>query len=150
MIQYSTDDGSAPYSVVIADLNNDHHLDIVVANSGTDNIAIFFGYSNGTFSSKVKYLTGASSRPYTVSIDDFNNDNILDMAIANSGTSNLLLLYGNGNGTFVNDTSYPFGFNYNPYSVATGDFNQDNSKDFVIACYSTNHIETIIKNCVYN
>jgi streptogramin lyase len=139
--------GSAPYSIAVDDFNNDHHLDIVVADSGTDTITILFGYGNGTFAIGRIYSTGAQSCPYTVTIGDFNNDNISDIAVANSGTSNIFLLYGYGNGTFGNETSYSLGYNYQPYAVAVHDLTQDNWMNIVIACYGTDHVETLIKMC---
>jgi hypothetical protein len=147
IMTYSTGTNSAPYSVALADFDNDHHLDIVVTNSGTDNIAIFLGHGNGTFENGTTYSTGDRSLPYTVVVSDFNNDNISDIAIANSGTSNIFLLYGYGNGTFGNETSYPFGYGYNPYSIAITDLNNDGWMDIVIACYNTDHIETLVKMC---
>ena len=147
IMTYPTGIGSAPYSVAVADFNNDTHLDIVVTNSETDNIAILLGYGNGTFAIGVTYSTGARSRPYTVAIGDFNNDNISDIAVANSGTNNIFLLYGYGNGTFGNETSYSLGYGYLPYSIAVKDLNQDNWMDIVIACYGTDHVETLIKMC---
>src|SRR5439155_23592647 len=123
------------------------YLDIIVTNSGTDSITIFLGYGDGTFAVGMTYSTGTRSRPYTVTISDFNNDKRLDIALANSGTSNIFLLYGNGNGTFGNETSYSLGYGYHPYSIAVKDLNQDNLMDIVIACYDTNHIETLIQVC---
>ncbi|CAF2734521.1 unnamed protein product [Rotaria sp. Silwood2] len=147
MRTYSTGTGSAPYSVAIGDFNNDHQPDIVVTNSEIDNIAILFGYGNGTFASGVTYSTGSRSHPYTATIGDFNNDNILDIAVANSGTNNIFLLYGYGNGTFGNITSYPLGYGKRPYSIVAKDLNQDSWLDIVIACYTTDHVETLIKSC---
>ncbi|CAF0744124.1 unnamed protein product [Rotaria sp. Silwood1] len=144
---YSTGVGSAPYSVSVADFNNDNQLDIVVTNSETDNIAILFGYGNGSFVIGETYSTGALSRPCAVAVSDLNNDNILDIVIANSGTNNILLLYGYGNGLFGNETSYALGYGYRPSSVAVKDLNQDSWMDIVIACYGTNHVETLIKMC---
>ncbi|CAF2835608.1 unnamed protein product [Rotaria sp. Silwood2] len=146
-IAYSTGVGSAPYSVSLADFNNDNQIDIVVTNSETDNIAILLGYGNGTFVIEATYSTGARSRPYTIVVSDFNNDNIPDIAIANSGTNNIFLLYGYGNGYFGNETSYALGYGYRPYSIAIKDLNQDSWVDIVIACYGTDHVETLIKMC---
>ena len=53
MISYSTGAGSAPYSVAIADFNNDNRSDIVVTNSETNNVATFLGHGNGTFANPV-------------------------------------------------------------------------------------------------
>ena len=69
---YSTGFVSNPSSVAIDDLNNDHYLDIVVANSGTSYIEIFFGDKDGDFSREVSYSMGLNSHPSFVGIDDVN------------------------------------------------------------------------------
>jgi hypothetical protein len=147
MITYNTGTGSAPYSVAIADFNNDSQLDIVYSNSEMDNIGILLGFGYGTFAMGRTYSTGDRSRPYTVAIGDFDNNNISDIVVTNSGTSKIFILYGSGNGTFENGTSYAFGYGYHPYSIAVADLNQDNWMDIVIACYDANHVETLIKMC---
>ena len=76
-----------------------------------------------------------------------NNDHIWDIAVANSGTSNLFLIYGYGNGTFGNEVSYYFGYGYHPYSIAVTDLNGDGWMDVVVACYDTDHIESFIQMC---
>jgi hypothetical protein len=147
MITYSTGINSAPYSVVIADFNNDNQSDVIVTNSNSDNVTIFLGFGNGTFAIGSMYSTGAGSQPYGVAIGDLNNDSISDIVIANSGTNIILVFYGYGNGTFGNETSYQLGYEYFPYAVAITDLNQDNLMDIVIACYGTDHIETLVKMC---
>ena len=76
--------GSAPCSVAMGDFNKDIYLDIVVTYSGTDNIVIYFGDGTGNFSKNETYSTGTRSRPYQVTIGDFNRDHITDIAVANS------------------------------------------------------------------
>ena len=44
MIKYSTGINSAPYSLAIADFNNDNQLDVIVTNSNSDSIFIFLGF----------------------------------------------------------------------------------------------------------
>ena len=144
---YSTGSGSAPYCVGIADLNKDNYLDIVVTTSETDNLVIFLGNDNGTFVINATYSTGYRSRPYTLVISDFNNDKTWDIAVTNSGTSNIFLIYGNGHGTFGNETSYSLGYGYHPYSIAVTDLNSDGWMDIVVACYDTDHIEAFIQMC---
>ena len=144
---YPTGTGSAPYSVALADFNNDNYLDIVATTSETDNIVVFLGYGNGTFVFNATYSTGYRSRPYTLVISDFNNDHIWDIAVANSGTSNIFLIYGSGDGTFGNETSSSLGYGYHPYSIAVTDLNSDGWMDIVVACYDTDHIESFIHMC---
>jgi hypothetical protein len=147
LIRYLYGSGSTPYSIALAHFNDDSYLDIVVANFGTDNIAISLGFGNGTFAFATLYPTGTGSAPHSVTVADLDNDKRLDIAVANSGTSQLFLLYGNGNGTFGNETIYGLGYKYNPYSIAVKDLNQDNQLDIVIACYGTDHVEIFIKTC---
>jgi hypothetical protein len=144
---YSTGTGSAPCSVAVGDFNDDNHLDIVVANCETDNLVILLGFGNGTFATEAMYSTGDRSHPQSIAVADFDNDNIMDIAVANSGTSNILLFYGYGNGTFGNEESHPLGYNYLPYSIAVNDLNQDGWMDIVIACYNTDNVEILMKMC---
>ena len=46
---YSTGFASAPNMVAVGDFNNDHRLDIAVANYGTNNVGIFFGFGKWIF-----------------------------------------------------------------------------------------------------
>ncbi|CAF4508964.1 unnamed protein product, partial [Rotaria socialis] len=144
---YSTGTFSGPSDIDIADLNNDNRLDIVVSNYRTDNVAILFGYGNGSFYNRVFYSTGNYSQPNTVIICDFNNDKILDIAVANSGASDIFILYGFGHGIFGNESVYNLGFGSHPYSIATGDFDENGWMDLTAACIGTDHVEILIKMC---
>ena len=148
MVVYTTGIGSAPYCVAVGDLSNDNQSDILVSNSETNNLAILLGHGDGTFGSMTTYSTGVRSRPYTVVISDFNNDHILDVVVANSGTNSLLFLYGTGNGTFGNEELYPLGYGYRPYSIAVQDLNEDDWMDIVIAFYGTDNVEILLKMCL--
>ncbi|CAF4016179.1 unnamed protein product [Adineta steineri] len=132
-ITYSTGDNSQPYAVTIGDFNNDKQLDIVVANYGTNNIGIFLGYSNGTFSSQTIYSTGNGSRPRDVAAGDFDNDGQLDIAVANFDGWNIGIFLGYGNGTFSSQQTYPTGNSSNAQSIAIGDFNNDSRLDIAVA-----------------
>lgn len=102
---YSTDDKSFPRSVAVGDWNNDTRLDIVVANYGTNNVGIFLGYGNGSFSNQQIFSTD-SSRPLFVVLDDINEDTQLDIIVANSGTNTVGILLDYGNGSFTKHITY--------------------------------------------
>ena len=137
---FSTGYDSQPFAVAVGDFNNDNRLDIVVANYGTNNVGVFLGYGNGTFSSQVTYSTGTGSGPYSIATGDFNNDNRLDIVVANYGTNNVGVFLGYGNGTFSSQTTYSTGNGSGPSSIAVGDFNNDNRLDIVVANYGTNNV----------
>jgi len=88
---------SYPCSVAAGDFNQDHLVDIVAANSGTNNTGIFLNYGNDTFAPQMAFTTGDYSRPLSVAVDDFNNDTHLDVAVTIYDTHSIgiFLRYGN-------------------------------------------------------
>ncbi len=70
-------------SVAVGDFNDDNRLDIAVANHWSNTVDIFLGHWDGTFSTQVICSTGSGSGPYSIAVDDFNNDSQLDIVVAN-------------------------------------------------------------------
>jgi hypothetical protein len=70
--------------------------------------------------------------PAAITTADFNNDGILDLAIANykEGTTSVLL--GNGNGAFTEQTTLSNGINAGTIGIVVGDLNKDNQLDLVV------------------
>ena len=135
---YSTGNATSPYAFALSDLNNDSRVDVVVANFGTDNIAIFFGNGNGTFQPKVLIPTGSSSGPFGVVTGYINNDTQLDIAVANYNSDTVGVILGNGNGTFQAQKTTSTGPGSSPAALVIGDFNRDNLQDLAVAAVSTN------------
>ncbi|CAF4810949.1 unnamed protein product, partial [Rotaria sp. Silwood2] len=125
--------------VTVGDFNSDNRLDIAVANFGTNNIGIFHGFGNGSFSSQKEFSTG-SSRPLAIIAFDFNNDTLLDIATANYGTHSISIFYVDGDGNFSSPYVYKTDYDSYPSSLAAGDFNNDYFVDIAIANYGTNNI----------
>src|SRR5262249_49910925 len=63
-----------------------------------NNIAILAGNGDGTFQPAVFYQAG--SFPNYIAMADYNHDNKLDLAVANSAEDAISVLLGNGDGTF--------------------------------------------------
>ncbi|CAF3251064.1 unnamed protein product [Rotaria sp. Silwood2] len=140
ILLYPTGDGSQPFSVALGDFNNDSRLDIAVANFGTSNIGVLLGYGDGNFSNQMTYTTGISSIPIAVAVGDFNNDSRLDIVVVNSGTDNIGVLLGYGDGNFSNQMTYSTGNSSGPIALAISDFNNDSRLDIVVANYHTNNV----------
>jgi hypothetical protein len=68
-------------------------------------VAVLLGNGDGTFPNHVDYATGTG--PGLPATGDFNNDGILDLAIANEFDKTISILLGNGNGTFRAHVDYP-------------------------------------------
>jgi hypothetical protein len=140
IVTYSTGYDSTPISIIVGDFNSDSQLDIAVANYVSSNIGIFLGYGNGSFDSQVTDSTGYHSWPNCATVEDFNKDNRLDIAVANSYSNNVGILLGYGNGTFAPVTTYSTGDGSVPTFICVYDFNNDNEQDIAVANYATNNI----------
>ena len=67
----------------------------------------------------VSYATGVL--PASVLAKDLNGDGLLDLTVANLGDGTVGVLLGKGDGTFLNQTTYPAGTQ--PYTLLSADFN---------------------------
>ncbi|MBL8635526.1 MAG: VCBS repeat-containing protein [Myxococcales bacterium] len=98
--------GSAPYGMLIADLDGNSNLDVAVASAGTGTVGVLLGDGLGTIANSVS--TGAGgSLPLSLAALDANSDGSLDLLVANSGsaaTGNLGLLLGNKTAAFAAGT----------------------------------------------
>jgi hypothetical protein len=86
----------APSSIALANLRGTGVLDLVVARSGDNSVAVLPGKGDGTFAAPVSYAVGAT--PGALAIADFNGDGIPDVAVANTGDATVSVLYGSSTG----------------------------------------------------
>ncbi len=77
--------------------------------------------------------------------DDFNNDNELDLVVANHGDNTVSVLLGNGKGNFHTQYKYMAG-NY-PSSVISGDFNNDSKLDLAVANGKSEEWSILLNSC---
>jgi hypothetical protein len=134
-------------SSAVGDFNNDSRTDIVVANSGSNDIVVFIGSSNGSFSSSIRYSMSEGSQPESVAVGDFNRDSRLDIAVANFGTNNICLLFDRGNGTFTNQTWYPLTYDSRPKCVVVKDLNNDGRDDIAATTYGIDNVNILLNIC---
>ncbi|UJR11996.1 hypothetical protein I4U23_016174 [Adineta vaga] len=144
---YSTGNNSHPCSVTVADLNKDDRLDVIVANSGTNNVGVFLANGSGTFRSPTMYFTGLRSQPYSVAIGDFDDDTRLDISVANYGASSVGIFLGHGNGSFADQIVFYSGYESHPFALIVGDVNNDNLTDIVVTNNGYGNIDILMKTC---
>jgi hypothetical protein len=131
---------SGPYALIAVDFNRDGVLDIVTANYEGNSTSVLFGNGDGTFRQQNTYSTGGGSLPYAIASGDFNRDNIQDLIVPNSGTDNVGILLGYGNGKVRNQKTYSTGSGSGPVDITIGDLNGDNRLDFISANYNDNTV----------
>ncbi len=126
-IQYIA--ANEPVESTINDFNNDGKLDVIVATGNGAKLSIYTATTMG-FNAYTSYTLGA--RPFDICSADFNNDGNKDVAILTH--TNLIIVNGNGNGTFQTATSYSFattvGGTYG--GIFAKDMNNDSKTDIIL------------------
>ena len=131
--------------IVVADLNNDGKLDIVIAHNAAcfvapcviaEIISVMLGNGNGTFQPTRAINVGRGTG--SLAVGDFNRDGFKDLAIAGMNAQ-LYRLIGVGDGTFIQQPTLTLvadnGF-VNGSDIDVADFNRDGIEDLVVAIAS--------------
>ena len=126
--------GSAPYSVIAADVNEDGMVDLISANFYDNTLSVLTNNGSGGFGSNATYAVGEF--PCSIVAADVNGDGHIDLICANSGgrspaDSTLTVLTNNGSGGFGFNATYAVGFV--PVSVVAADVNHDGYIDLICA-----------------
>jgi len=138
MMNFSKDSviavGGVPMIITYGDFNADNSIDLAV---GVDNESIFdptaiflndgMGQLNTTADSMYQNTNGARG----MAAGDLNNDQIVDLAISIEDDSVIVILLGNGDGTFTqgSDVAVPT----QPGGLVIADFDNDTNNDLMVA-----------------
>lgn len=148
-VQILNNDGSATFTVgqsftgsltepgpmIAADFNGDGILDLAVLDlyAGFPAVRVYTGSLTGGFDAN-GLATGLPAAPSGFTAADFNGDGKQDLAIAYNQTSGeMLILTGNGDGTFT--SGFTELFTNNVSGVVSGDFNEDGKLDLALGTY---------------
>ena len=157
--QTRTDNLNNPTATIaIGDVNEDGIADLVV---GGPQGVVLIGKADGTFQAAKTYDTptvepgGAAAPESQVVLGDFNGDHHLDIAAIGSlfngsPPADLLINFGNGNGTFQPAVQLPVGAF--PVGLATADLRNDHRADLIVAndygdtAASTGSVDVLLSN----
>ncbi len=134
----TTDIGANPTVVQLADIDKDNKLDLLILDSGANNILVRKNLGNGTFANSTTVFTKIPGTATDFKVVDLNRDGNLDLVIGSyeskSGTTfgSAWVLTGNGTGSFSRPTEIPLGPDFTSSEVAVGDFNRDGRPDIVV------------------
>ena len=98
--------GIAPSAIALGSLSVSG-LDLVVAQSAANKVAVLHGDGNGGFGAPVAYSVGAA--PSSVALADIRGTGHLDVAVSNLQSSTLSVLFSAGNGSLQPAVTVPVG-----------------------------------------
>ena len=119
--------GNLPPSGIVADLNGDGLMDLVVSDQAGGQLWVLLGNGNGSFQTPAAVPAPGISGFVP---GDFNGDNFIDLAVLNQNSNTLTVLTGNGFGGFTPGASIATG--KSPGGMAAADFNGDGKLDVAV------------------
>ncbi|MBN2227701.1 MAG: VCBS repeat-containing protein [candidate division Zixibacteria bacterium] len=128
-------------SITGGDFNKDGAVDLVVTNAVSafdpGRVSVYLNTGNGTFWDSVNYPAG--NQPYSVIAGDFDDDDNLDLAVADGDYDGyVLVLFGSDNAVFQDPVSYDIG--HNALDVIAADLDNNGSLDLVAGTGSDSSI----------
>ena len=131
--------GSHPHALAVGDFNNDGKADLAVTQcelagsfcGDQNDVAILLGKGDGTLQPQHVIMKAVGAAPEQIRSTDMNGDGNADLVVVDSGSDDVVILLGNGNGTFRRDQRWSAG--QLPRGFAIGDFNGDGVPDIATA-----------------
>ena len=135
--------GAQLFDVAAADLNGDNFIDVVAV--GVGGVFVSLGNGDGTFQPIQNFAAGAL--PREVVIAQIDGDGLLDLVVLSdpfSALGELVILLGNGDGTFQSGQNILLGDV--PNALAVADLNGDTLADLVVANRDTDDVFVFFAN----
>jgi hypothetical protein len=111
------------------------HVDLAVANNGSNTVSILGGDGKGNF--RLASTLAVGSNPDAIAAGNFGNGSP-DLVTANAGSGDLSVLLNNGHGTFQPAQNYAAGSK--PAGLLVGDFSADDKQDVTAINYSPGEV----------
>ncbi|MCH7526309.1 MAG: VCBS repeat-containing protein [Planctomycetes bacterium] len=129
--------GVAPRGIAVLDYDGDGDQDIANTNSISGNISLITNFGGGNFDATPSFFDPGGIGEWSLAAADMNHDGITDLVCGARSSQRMIVLLGNGDGTFTFASSTPCGGR--TWMIAIGDVNGDGHKDVATANSSSNN-----------
>lgn len=135
--------GASPYDVSLADVDQDGHLDLLVANNGASGLVWMRNAGGGLWGAPRTILSGGSVGQSLAG--DFDGDGFTDVVATSPSSNQFRLLTGDAQQQFsVRTTQSAPSY---PVRIVSADFNSDGLKDFAVTNYNTFYVSVYLTEC---
>ncbi len=138
--------GDFPAAIAVCDFNGDGKLDLAIANSQDNTVTILLGNGDGTFTQAPGSPITVGSTPQAVAVGDFTGSGKPGLAVANTGSDNVTILLGNGDGTFTPAPGSPISTGAGPSLLVAGDFNGSGRLGLAVGNTSDHTISILVQH----
>ena len=132
----------APGAVLLKDMNGDGIPDLIVANSGGNNVLVYPGLGNGQFGSPINGTKGfpVGTDPTGLTVADLNGQP--DLLVADTGSNDVSVLLGQGSGSSWTMISGPrVRTDAGPVAMAVGNLLGGTQTDLAVANSGANNVQ---------
>ena len=123
----NVDVGARPHGIVALDVDGDGDLDLVVASEFGQVLTLLYNDGTGNFGNRVDFAGDDNDCKYALGAGDMNGDGIMDLVVGTCTDEKILVLTGNGDGTFTETENIDAG-GYS-WKLALGDVDGDGHLD---------------------
>jgi hypothetical protein len=129
----------APGAVDVADLNGDGNSDIIVVNTGDNDILVYLGLGGNRFEAPLFYSTGTD--PVGLTVADLTGTGVPDLIVANAGSNDLSIFIGIGQGAnWTLETGPRLTVGDEPVSTTVADVDGNGIPDIICVDKGSNNV----------